>query len=82
MFFDNGFESYENVFDIRFVFECVKPDIFSEMINKYNIIFKAIMRENWRGPHIREYNFKRFGGENCRVGEGQLVAFIAKTRIT
>lgn len=47
MFFDNDFESYENFFDIRFVFEWVKPDIFSEMINKYNIIFKAIIGENW-----------------------------------
>jgi hypothetical protein len=82
VFFDNGSESNENFFDIRFVFEWVKPDIFSEMINKYYIMFKAIMRENWRGPHIREYNFKRFGGDNCRVGEGQPVAFIAKTRIT
>lgn len=43
VFFYNGFESYEDFFDIRFVFEWVKPDIFSEMINEDYIVFKAMM---------------------------------------
>ena len=46
VFFYNGFKSYEYVFDLGFLFERIKPDIFSKMINKNYIILKAIIRNN------------------------------------
>lgn len=43
MFFNSGFKSNENIFNFSFLLERVKPNIFSEMINKNYIVFKAIM---------------------------------------
>lgn len=41
--FNNGFKSYENIFNFRFMFQRIKLNIFGVVINKYYIIFKAFM---------------------------------------
>ena len=82
MFFHNSLESYEDFFDIIFLFERVEPNVFCEVINEDNTVFKAISRENGRSPYIRKYYFKRLSRDNCRVGERQFVSFTVETSIT
>lgn len=43
IFFNKRFIATKNGCSVRFLFERIKPDIFSKVINKDNIIFKTIM---------------------------------------
>ena len=43
IFFNNCSESYKNIFYIRLVFEGIEPNIFGEMVDKYYVVFEAIM---------------------------------------
>ena len=52
------------------------------MINKYDIVFKAIVRHDQGIPDIRENNFKWLAGNNCGLGKRLFVTFIAETHIT
>ena len=46
-----GFEILKNIKDIRFEFEQVKPSEFSKVINKYQILFVIINRNDKVGPY-------------------------------
>ena len=67
--FHNGFKSDKHVFNFKFLLKGIKPNVFSEVINKYDIIFKIVMGDNRGSPHIRENNFKWFRGDNSRCRE-------------
>ena len=59
VFLYDGSKPYEDLFDIIFVFEWIKPNIPCIMVHKNDIILVTINRENWRCPYIRIYDFKR-----------------------
>jgi len=51
--------------NIGFVLK-LKSNIFGKVINKNNIIFKTIMRDNRKSPHIREDNFDWLGEKQVK----------------
>ena len=67
--FHNGFKFDKHDFNFRFLLKGIKLNVFSEVINKYDIIFKTIMGNNKRSPHIRENKFKWLRGDNSRCRE-------------
>ena len=54
MFFHNGFESNNNIFDIRFMNKMIEPNVSGEMVHKNYIIFKTIGGSDLRCPNIRK----------------------------
>ena len=60
-FFNYGFDSYKDTMNIGFVLKWIKLDIFDKVINKYNVLFEIVMRDNMINLHIREDNFKWLG---------------------
>jgi len=66
---NNGFITCKNFMNIRFAFKWIKPDIFGKVINKYNIVFEAIRRQNWRRLNIRENNLQRMCGYKGGIRE-------------
>jgi hypothetical protein len=59
---NNGFITLENVKNLRFTRERIKPKIFGEVIEKYDVVLEAIRRCHWRGPDIRKNNLQRLRG--------------------
>ena len=52
MLFDNSLEEDEGFFDLRFLFQRIEPGVSGEMIDKYEVVFEIVDRENWGGPNI------------------------------
>lgn len=50
--FYKGFPADEDIFDIRFASNKVEPDVMSEVINKYHMLFESVNRVERRGPYI------------------------------
>ena len=50
--FHNGFKFDKHGFNFRFMLKGIKLNVFSEVINKYDIIFKTVMGDNRESPHI------------------------------
>ena len=67
--FHNGFKFDKHDFNFRFLLKGIKLNVFSEVINKYDIIFKTVMGDNRGSPHITENNFKWLKGDNSRCRE-------------
>jgi hypothetical protein len=59
---NNGFITLENVKNLRFTRERIKPKIFGEVIDKYDVVLEAIRRCHCRGPDIRKNNLQRLRG--------------------
>ena len=43
VFLNNSFKSYKNIFDFRFVFKWIELNVFGEVINKDDVVFKTIV---------------------------------------
>jgi hypothetical protein len=41
--FNNSIKPYKDIFNFVFIFKWVKPNVFGEVINKDDIVFKTIM---------------------------------------
>jgi hypothetical protein len=59
---NNGFITLENVKNLRFTRERIKPKTFGEVIDKYDVVLEAIRRCHWRGPNIRKNKLQRLRG--------------------
>ena len=49
----------KNQTDIRLAFKRVEPYIVGEVVNKNDVVFEIVNRQNRRGPYIREDKLQR-----------------------
>ena len=61
VFFHKSLKSNKYIMNLGFLLKRIKLNILCKVINKDNIVFQIILRDNKRSPHIREKNFKWLG---------------------